>query len=73
GAWFIGQEIKRMEEAGLIRPSCSPWAFPVVLVKKKNGKMRLCVDFRKLNQRTKRDSYPLPRINELLGALKNST
>ncbi|CAG8805580.1 13219_t:CDS:1, partial [Racocetra fulgida] len=40
--------------------------------KEKNGKMRLCVDFRKLNQWTKRDSYPLPRINELLGALKNS-
>ncbi|CAG8718835.1 6023_t:CDS:1, partial [Ambispora leptoticha] len=50
---FIGQEIKRMEEAGLIRPLCSLWVSSVMLVKKKNGKIRMCIDFRKLNQQTK--------------------
>lgn len=69
---FIGKEIGRLKEMGLIHLSYSPWASPVVLVKKKNGKLRLCVDYRKLNKKTKRDSYPLLRINELLGALKSS-
>lgn len=57
---FIGKEIHRLEQTGLIRSSNSPWASPVVLVRKKNRKLRLCVDFWKLNKRTKRDSYPLP-------------
>jgi hypothetical protein len=66
---FVGQELENMMEQGIIQPSSSPWASPIVLVKKKNGKMRFCVDYRKLNKVTKRDAYPLPRIDEILDSL----
>ena len=63
---IIQQEIDKMLRQGIIRPSISPWSSPVVLVKKKNGETRFCVNYRKLNQITKKDNYPLPRIDELL-------
>jgi hypothetical protein len=69
---FIKEEIQRMLDSGLIRPSSSPWTSPVVLVRKKNGKLRFCVDYRKLNSITKKDAYPLPRIDEMLNTLKGS-
>ena len=53
----------------VIQPSVSPWASPVVLVNKKNGKKRFCIDFRKLNLVTTRDVYPIPRIEDCLAAL----
>jgi len=56
----------------LIKPSNSPWSSPVVVVEKKNGKLRLCVDYRKLNNVTKKDSYPLPRIDDMLETLSGS-
>ncbi|KAA3674184.1 uncharacterized protein DEA37_0001986 [Paragonimus westermani] len=61
--------ITDMLEKRIIRPSVSPWSSPIVLVRKKNGTLRLCVDYRKLNEITARDSFPIPRIDATLDAL----
>ena len=66
---IIKAEIDKGLEAGLIRPSKSPWTSPIVLVKKKDGKTRFCVDYRKLNSVTKKDKYPLPKIEDILNNL----
>ncbi|XP_029920671.1 uncharacterized protein LOC115368614 [Myripristis murdjan] len=58
-----------MLEKGVIRESCSPWAAPIVLVRKKDGSWRFCVDYRKLNAVTHKDAFPLPRIEETLTSL----
>src|SRR6266516_3036483 len=63
---FVKEEIQSMLAAGIITTSHSPWASPLVIVEKKNGKLRMCVDYRELNQRTKEDAYPLPRIKDML-------
>ena len=65
--------IAEMKEQGIIEPSKSPWSFPIVMVKKKDGTLRCCVDYRALNQATVKDSYPLPRIDDTLDALSGST
>ena len=70
---FINEEVQRILDNKLIKDSTSPWASPVVLVMKKNGKKRFCVDYRKLNTITKKDSYPLLRIDELLDSLAGAT
>ena len=61
--------IDEMQAQGVVRPSSSPWASPVVLVPKKDGSLRFCVDYQRLNSVTKKDVYPLPRVDDLLGAL----
>ena len=61
-----------MLQAGAIRPSSSPWCNMIVLIWKKDGGLRFCIDFRKLNARTKKGSYPLPCIQEMLESLEGS-
>ena len=61
--------IDDMLKKGVIEPSTGPWSSPIVLVKKKDRSLRFCVDFRKLNDVTKKDAYPLPRIDETLDVL----
>ena len=61
-----------MQNSGVIKPSESPWASPIVLVRKKDGSIRLCVDYRALNSVTKADSFPLPRIDDILDRLGES-
>ncbi|CAK1599828.1 unnamed protein product [Parnassius mnemosyne] len=61
--------IEGMVKDGVNEPSSSPWCSPVVLVKKKDGSMRFCVDYRRLNDVKKKDSYSLPRIDDTLDTL----
>lgn len=65
----IDRQVKSLVQEGLIEPSDSPWAANVVLVTKKDGTKRLCVDYRGLNVATVKDAYPVPRIDETLDAL----
>ncbi|GFX90120.1 retrovirus-related Pol polyprotein from transposon 17.6 [Trichonephila clavipes] len=65
----VGTLLREMQKNDIIEPSSSPWASPIVLVRKKDGSTRFCVDYRKLNDVTKKDSYPLPRIDDTLDTL----
>ncbi|UYV71114.1 hypothetical protein LAZ67_8001791, partial [Cordylochernes scorpioides] len=70
---IIKEQIDEMLTEGIIRPSSSPWSFLVILVKKRDGKYRFCVDYRKLNNVTVKDVYPIPRIDEVMDTLQGST
>ena len=65
----ITSTVAKLLREGQIKPSKSPWGAPVVLVKKKDGTLRFCIDFRQLNDATKKDAYPLPKIEECLDCL----
>jgi transposase InsO family protein len=69
---IVRDKIEKLLSAGLISESRSPWASAVVLVKKKDGSSRFCVDYRNLNSLTKKDKYPLPRIDDTLDVLGKS-
>ena len=62
-----------MLDRQFIRPSVSPWGAPVLFVKKKDGSLRLCIDYRQLNKVTIKNKYPLPRIDDLLDQLKGAS
>ena len=66
------EEVKKMLDNDIIEPSVSPWASPIVMVTKKDGSIRFCVDYRKLNEITLKDSYPLPRIDDCLDTLQGT-
>ena len=66
-------QLQELLEKGLIRPSVSPWGAPVLFVKKKDGTLRLCVDYRQLNKLTVKNKYPLPRIDDLFDQLKGAS
>ena len=63
------RQVQEMGDANIITQSSSPWSSPVILVPKKDGSSRFCVDFRRLNEVTVRDAYPIPRIDETLDSL----
>ncbi|KAL0540386.1 hypothetical protein IC582_024623 [Cucumis melo] len=66
-------QLQELLDKGFIRPSVSPWGAPVLFVKKKDGSMRLCIDYRELNKVTVKNCYPLPRIDDLFDQLQGAT
>ncbi|KAJ8764928.1 hypothetical protein K2173_010393 [Erythroxylum novogranatense] len=64
--------LQELLDKGFIRPSVSPWGAPVLFVKKKDGTLRLCIDYRQLNRVTVKNKYPLPRINDLFDQLQGA-
>ena len=62
----VREHLQEMLDGGVIRLSQSPWCNAVVLVRKKDEGLRFCIDFRRLNSRTKKDAYPLPRMQETM-------
>ena len=69
----VEEQVESMLRSEIIRPSTSPWASPIVLVKKKDGAYRFCIDYRKVNSLTVKDSFPLPRIDDTLDVLGGPT
>ncbi|KMQ84090.1 reverse ribonuclease integrase, partial [Lasius niger] len=69
---IIDREVEEMEAAGVIKPSHSAWSSPVVIVKKKDGKHRFCIDFRRVNDVTEKDAYPLPQVTTTLDKLRRA-
>jgi hypothetical protein len=68
----LRKQIKELQDKGYVRPSSSPWGALVLFVKKKDGSMRMCVDYRSLNEVTIKNKYPLPRIDDLFDQLKGA-
>lgn len=65
----LKKQMEELLENRFVRPSVSPWSVPILLVRKKDGSMRLCVDYRQLNKITIKNKYPLPRIYDLMDQL----
>src|SRR5262249_22399571 len=69
----LKKQLQELLDQGFIRPSVSPWGAPVLFVKKKDGSMRLCIDYRELNKVTIKNRYPLPRIDDLFDQLQGAS
>ena len=69
----LKKQIEELLRKQFIRPNTSPWGAPVLLVKKKDGSSRLCMDYKQLNKRTIKNKYPLPRIDDLMDQLHGSS
>ena len=69
----LKKQVQELEDLGFIRPSTSPWGAPVLFVKKKDGSMRLCIDYRDLNKVTIKNKYPLSRIDDLFDQLQGAS
>ena len=69
----LKKQLQELLDKGFIRPSVSPWGAPVLFVKKKDGSMRMCIDYRRLNQVTVKNRYPLPRIDDLFDQLQGAS
>jgi Reverse transcriptase (RNA-dependent DNA polymerase)/RNase H-like domain found in reverse transcriptase len=69
---LIDKELTRMKDLGVVEPSGGPWASPVVLIPKPDGSVRFCVDYRRLNAVTTKDSYALPRIDDSIDSLRGA-
>ena len=65
-------QFKEMSDKGYIRPNVSPWDAPILFVKKKDGTLRLCIDYRQLNKEIIKNMYPLPRIHDLFDQWKGA-
>ena len=63
-------QLQELMDKGLFRPSVSPWGAPVLFVKKKDGTLRMCIDYRQINKVTVKNKYPLPRIEDLFDQLR---
>ncbi len=68
----LRKEVEMMRELGVIEPSMSEWCSPVVIVPKKDGSLRVCIDFRKLNAQSQFDAYPMPRVDDLLERIERA-
>ena len=68
----LKKQLEKLQQSGFIRPNSSPWGAQVLFVKKKDGIMRMCVDYRALNEVTIKNKYPLPRIDDLFDQLKGA-
>ncbi|GJW37596.1 putative reverse transcriptase domain-containing protein [Tanacetum coccineum] len=68
----LSEQLQELQDKGFIRPSHSPWGAPVLFVKKKDGSMRMCIDYRELNKLTIKNRYPLPRIDDLFDQLQGA-
>jgi len=69
----LKEQLKDLLEKGFIRPSISPWGAPVLFVRKKDGSLRMCIDYRQLNKMTVKNRYPLPRIDDLFDQLQGAS
>lgn len=69
---IVHQELEEMLKLGVVRPSRSAWSSPIVMARKKDGTYRFCVDYRKVNQSTERDAYPLPFVSNTLDKLRDA-